>query len=289
MFAIAVKQEQYRIYILSDQTSLARLEIVPERGGIVTRWAIQGQEILYLDQERFQDPSLSVRGGIPILFPICGNLPNNQYTHNEKSYTLQQHGFAREMLWEVIDQNTDSGASLTLRLTSTSVTKKLYPFDFEVDFTYQLQGNYLSIKQRYTNLSDEKMPFSTGLHPYFWVKDKSQLSFDIPANILQDHTTLEIKPFNGTFDLSQPEIDAAFKQVNRQSASFSDRQRPLTLNLEYSDLYGTLVFWTLQNKDYICLEPWTAPRNALNTGESLIYLDPQQTIETSVTLRANFL
>ena len=289
MFAIAVKQEQYRTYILSDQTSLARLEIVPERGGIVTRWAIQGQEILYLDQERFQDPTLSVRGGIPILFPICGNLPNNQYTHNQKSYTLPQHGFAREMPWQVIDQNTDSSASLTLRLTSNSATKKVYPFDFEVDFIYQLQGDHLSITQRYTNLSSEKMPFSTGLHPYFWVKDKSQLSFDIPANILQDHKTLEIKPFNGTFDLSQPEIDAAFKQINRQSASFSDRQRNLTLNLEYSDLYGTLVFWTLQDKDYICLEPWTAPRNALNTGEGLIHLDPQQTIETVVTIRANFL
>ena len=289
MFAIAVKQEQYRTYILSDQTSLARLEIVPERGGIVTRWAIQGQEILYLDQERFQDPTLSVRGGIPILFPICGNLPNNQYTHNQKSYTLPQHGFAREMPWQVIDQNTDSGASLTLRLTSNSATKKVYPFDFEVDFIYQLQGDHLSITQRYTNLSSEKMPFSTGLHPYFWVKDKSQLSFDIPANILQDHKTLEIRPFDGTFDLSQPEIDAAFKQISRQSASFSDRQRNLTLNLEYSDLYGTLVFWTLQDKDYICLEPWTAPRNALNTGEGLIHLDPQQTIETVVTIRANFL
>jgi galactose mutarotase-like enzyme len=289
MFAIAVKQEQYRTYILSDQTSLARLEIVPERGGIVTRWAIQGQEILYLDQERFQYPTLSVRGGIPILFPICGNLPNNQYTHNQKSYTLPQHGFAREMPWQVIDQNTDSGASLTLRLTSNSATKKVYPFDFEVDFIYQLQGDHLSITQRYTNLSSEKMPFSTGLHPYFWVKDKSQLSFDIPANILQDHKTLEIKPFNGTFDLRQPEIDAAFKQISRQSASFSDRQRNLTLNLEYSDLYGTLVFWTLQDKDYICLEPWTAPRNALNTGEGLIHLAPQQIIETVVTIRANFI
>ena len=289
MFAIAVKQEQYRTYILSDQTSLARLEIVPERGGIVTRWAIQGQEILYLDQERFQDPTLSVRGGIPILFPICGNLPNNQYTHNQKSYTMPQHGFAREMPWQVIDQNTDSGASLTLRLTSNSATKKVYPFDFEVDFIYQLQGDHLSITQRYTNLSSEKMPFSTGLHPYFWVKDKSQLSFDIPANILQDHKTLDIRPFDGTFDLSQPEIDAAFKQISRQSASFSDRQRNLTLNLEYSDLYGTLVFWTLQDKDYICLEPWTAPRNALNTGEGLIHLAPQQIIETVVTIRANFL
>jgi galactose mutarotase-like enzyme len=34
------------------------------------------------------------------------------------------------------------------------------------------------------------------------------------------------------------------------------------------------VVWTVQGKDYVCLEPWTAPANALNTGESLIFLEP---------------
>jgi len=27
-----------------------------------------------MDTERFKDPTLSVQGGIPLLFPICGNL-----------------------------------------------------------------------------------------------------------------------------------------------------------------------------------------------------------------------
>ncbi|MGH2412296.1 MAG: aldose epimerase, partial [Microcystaceae cyanobacterium] len=61
MFAIALKPDQYLTYILSDQEALSRLEVVPERGGIITRWRIQGQNILYLDEERFAHPDLSVR------------------------------------------------------------------------------------------------------------------------------------------------------------------------------------------------------------------------------------
>jgi galactose mutarotase-like enzyme len=34
----------------------------------------------------------------------------------------------------------------------------------------------------------------------------------------------------------------------------------------------TLVFWTLKDQSFSCLEPWTAPGNALNTGLDLIHL-----------------
>ena len=47
-------------------TSSDRLRVVPERGGLVTEWRCNEREILYLDQERFADPSKSVRGGIPV-------------------------------------------------------------------------------------------------------------------------------------------------------------------------------------------------------------------------------
>ncbi len=68
MYEIAVKHEQYKTYILSDKTALSRLEVVPELGGIITHWQLQGQEIFYLDSERLKNSDLSVRGGIPILF-----------------------------------------------------------------------------------------------------------------------------------------------------------------------------------------------------------------------------
>lgn len=54
------------------------LRLVPERGGLLSGWRCNGRELLYLDEARFADPALSVRGGMPVLFPICGNLPADQ-------------------------------------------------------------------------------------------------------------------------------------------------------------------------------------------------------------------
>ncbi len=289
MFKIALKSAQYQTYVLSDENALSEIEIVPERGGIITRWRIQGQEILYLDEERFRDPDLSVRGGIPILFPICGNLPDNTYVYQNKTYSLKQHGFARDLPWQVADQKIDECACLSLILNSNDQTKAVYPFDFQLIFTYTLQGNRLSLQQRYINLSDEVMPFSSGLHPYFWVEnaDKPQLSFEIPSSQYQDQRTQAISPFTASFDFDASEIDVAFKPITGHTASFFDKSRKIKLNLHYSDAYSTLVFWTLKEKDYICLEPWTAGRNALNTGENLLYLDPHTHLDTLVTLLVN--
>lgn len=289
MFAIALNQQQYKTYILTDQDAQSSVEVVPERGGIITNWSLQGQDILYLDAERFSDPNLSVRGGIPILFPICGNLPNNTYTHNGETYTLKQHGFARDLPWEVTDQVTNEFVSLTLVLNSNDRTRAVYPFDFQVAFTYQLKGNTLEIQQRYKNYSTEAMPFSTGLHPYFFTSDKTQLQYEIPASEYQDQNTKEVQSFSGTFDLSRDEIDVAFRQVSDNSASVTDTGRRLKITLSYTDLYSTLVFWTVKGKDYYCLEPWSAARNALNTGEHLIQLAPGASCETSVRLTVTFL
>ena len=147
MSAIATEQRQYLTYILTDEATGAQVEIVPERGGIATSWQINGQEIFYLDKERFTDPTLTVRGGNPILFPLCGNVVDNTYTHNGKPYTIKQHGFARELPWSVVSQSTEDGASLTLGLNSNDQTRAVYPFEFELAFTYTLKGDTLTLSQ----------------------------------------------------------------------------------------------------------------------------------------------
>ncbi|MDY6780973.1 MAG: aldose epimerase [Cyanobacteriota bacterium] len=289
MFAISIKQDPYPSYILSDKENQSRLEVVPERGGIITKWRIQGQDILYLDAERFADRSLSVRGGIPILFPICGNLPDNTYTHQGKQYTLKQHGFARDLPWEVAERITEGCAGLTLVLDSTEKTRAVYPFDFQLEMTYQLKGNTLTLHQTCTNRSGSAMPFSLGLHPYFWSGDKNRLEFEIPATQLHDQLTKESRPFDGTFDFEQDEIDAALSPVTSNTTAICDRRRHLKISLHYSDLYSTLVFWTIKGKNYVCLEPWSAPRNALNTGENLTHLEPGESCEAVVEMSVSYL
>lgn len=287
-FAIAITPQPYKTYILSDQTANAHLKVVPERGGIVTSWQVQGQELLYLDGERFTNANLTVRGGIPILFPICGNLPDNTYTHNGKTLTLKQHGFARDLPWEVTEQKTEDKAAITLVLRSNEQTKAVYPFDFQLTFTYQIKGNALEIIQRYTNYSEELMPFSTGLHPYFVAPDKTKLRYQLPGLKYRDQRTQEITYFDTTFDPTLEEIDVAFDQLTGLAATVIDESRRLRLTVSYNSSYSSIVFWMLKDKDFYCLEPWTAPRNALNTGAHLIKLKPGASCETLVRMTANF-
>jgi galactose mutarotase-like enzyme len=286
-FTITQNQNQYLTYCLKDEEADAYLEVVPARGGIITRWQICGEDIFYLDRERFKDPNLSVRGGVPILFPICGNLPDNTYQYQGRNYSLKQHGFARDLPWQVSKQSSETAASLTLELNSNEATRQVYPFDFQLIFTYQLQGNSLRIHQKVINLSPEKMPFSIGFHPYFQVTDKTRLSFDIPSSQYLDQRTKTFHSYSSNFDFNLEEIDAAFPQITRHQSGFSDSYHQRQIVLSYDDLYTTIVFWTLKDKNYICLEPWSAPRNALNTGEHLTYLEPQSSREAIVEMRVN--
>lgn len=288
VFSISEEPGQFLTYVLDDRAAQARLKVVPERGGIITHWQVQGQDVLYFDAQRFADPTQSVRGGIPILFPICGNLPDNTYTLDGQTYTLKQHGFARDLPWRVIDRAITDAAALTLELTSTAETRAVYPFNFCLTFTYQVQGDRLVLRQRHQNRSDRPMPFSTGLHPYFWVQDKLQLSFSLPATQQFDHITQATSAFGGGFDVHADEVDVALRPLSATQATVHDAQRHLTLTMQWSAAYSALVFWTVKGKDYYCLEPWSAGRNAMNTGDHLLWLDPQEVLETEVVLTANF-
>lgn len=276
-----MNQQPYKTYVLSDQAAQSRLEVVPARGGIVTSWQLKGQEIFYLDQPRFSNPNLSVRGGMPILFPICGNLPDNTYTYEGQRFHLKQHGFARDLPWEVTAQTP---TTLTLVLDSSELTQTDYPYNFQLSFTYKIEGSALKIHQHYFNRSRKPMPFSVGLHPYLLTDDKDQLSFEIPASQAWDRLTQETNSFTGLFDLSRDEIDTALRPLSGQSAAITDRSRNLKIVLSYDTLYSTLVFWTLKGQNFYCLEPWSGPRNALNTGEDLVHLAPETSLEALVTL-----
>lgn len=41
------------------------------------------------------------------------------------------------------------------------------------------------------------------------------------------------------------------------------------------------MVWTEEGKDFVCVEPWMAPPNALNTGRDLQKVAPGETLETS--------
>ena len=52
----------------------------------------------------------------PNLFPIVGKLKNNTYRYGEKKYSMKQHGFARDLEFE-ISENKPNKLELVLKQT----------------------------------------------------------------------------------------------------------------------------------------------------------------------------
>jgi galactose mutarotase-like enzyme len=155
-----------------------RLRVVPERGGIVTEWLCNGREILYFDQTRYADPKQSIRGGIPVLFPICGNLPGDRLPLKSGEATLKQHGFARGLPWQL--ELLDDQSGVRLSLTETEETFADYPFRFRLEMAVRPVSGALEITTTIANANEggESMPFSFGLHPYFNVTDLSRTTLE---------------------------------------------------------------------------------------------------------------
>lgn len=270
---------------LVDASSGACVRIAPGRGGIVTHFNLDGRELLYLDEPSFLDPTRSVRGGIPVLFPICANLPGDTYTIGSTVYKLKQHGLARLLSWRVVEESTVGAAGLTLELTSGDGTLPSYPFEFTLRFNYLLEGGRLTIRQEYSNRSATPMPMYSGFHPYFVCSDKQTLRFELPASRYIDQVSKASGTFSG-FPFTAPTIDWIFTDVFAQEASVVNPTDGYRLTLRYDPVFKYLVFWTLADQPFYCLEPWMAPRNALNTGTDLQWVGPGERLRAEISLLA---
>jgi galactose mutarotase-like enzyme len=252
---------------LEDDVAGASVLVAPGRGGMVTRFRAEGSDVLFLDETTLRDPNKSVRGGIPILFPIAGKLPAGGYSALGRSFTMNQHGFARNLPWTVLDESTRDGASVTLGLEATDETRRQYPFEFALRFTYRLKGETLSVEQRFENRGKEPMPLQPGLHPYFFVPDatKNAVTLDTDATRARDNLTGHEIDVTLPLELAGREVDL-YLLDHHPRHTILHRQGLPGLRLDFGDDQALLVVWTLPGRDFVCIEPWRAKLGALADG-----------------------
>jgi galactose mutarotase-like enzyme len=258
---------------LTDAESGAIVTIEPERGGLVTRFEIGDWKVLYMDLDSLRDNTKNVRGGIPVLFPSPGKLADDRWTYAGHSGSMKQHGFARNLGWHVSRAST---SEVALTLVANDVTRALFPWDFIVEQVFTLRGTTLRLDQRVTNRAAETMPFGFGFHPYFAVRDadKRETTIETRATKAFDNVVKQNIPLAG-LDLTHKEVDL---HLLDHGSTESELVSPAgAVRLRGSPEYTHWVVWTLGGKDFVCLEPWTCPGNALNTGERLITLAPMET------------
>jgi len=256
------------------------IRIVPERGGLITEWLSEGKEILYFDLDRFLEKDKSVRGGIPILFPICGDLSEG-YLIDGKKYFLKQHGFARDLPWSIVLLKDESG--IRLKLSDTYDSRICFPFLFTLLMDVRLKEKSLQISVKIYNQGHESMPFSFGLHPYFRISSLQKIKIDgLPQKCI-DQTNMKVTNASDQIRILDKGVD--FLSYPSYSVKVLDCLSRNVIELIHQEPMDTTVIWTDPPRQMLCLEPWSSPRNSLLTGDRKLEVKPQEYIELLTTIK----
>ncbi len=214
----------------------------------------------------------------PVLFPIVGTLKDNTYTYNGTNYTLSRHGFARDNVFKVKEQQEDS---VVFSLTANDATKENYPFDFELQIKYTLSGKILHIEYSITNNGAEAMPFSIGAHPAFalsgnfedyslqFEKNEQLLSTQLQNDLLSDveiPVTLDKGKLGLNYDLFENDA-LVFKKITSQYIDITKDDNPF-LRVSFAD-FPHLGLWTKPGAPFLCIEPWQGYADSTTSNGNL--------------------
>lgn len=272
---------KFSLYEIKDLNTNSWFCISPERGGLVTNLGLNGEEVLYLDEETFYDERVNVRGGIPILFPACDRLEQEQYKIGNQLFKMGNHGFARNLPW-VIKEVDEKSYSITIELNSTEATKIQYPFDFKLTFKFQLCDGAFTIYQSYENYSNYPMPFYAGFHPYFKAQQKHG-SYGIYATKYLDVNDGQVKSFEGELDITTTEEALILLDSKDQEITFPFNSKK-KLSMQYSKEFKYVTLWSQPGKPFLCIEPWMGKPNSFNTKEDLQYVEENKALHAFLTI-----
>ncbi len=146
-------------------------------GAHVTSWIpAGGEEQLYLSPQADYRPGVSIRGGVPVVFPQFSGMG-----------PLPKHGFLRTLQWEymgVRHGETPAAASIPATATAEFViadsehTLALWPHHFRGRLAVTAGGPQLAVGLTIENTDDRPFEFTAALHTYFAVRDLAAVAVE---------------------------------------------------------------------------------------------------------------
>ncbi len=215
----------------------------------------------------------------PVLFPLVGGLRGGSYLLDGKRYPMGQHGFARDMEFQLAQQNSQE---IWFRLESCGATKEIYPYDFVLEIGYTLQGGTLSVTWKVSNPSDTGLYFSIGGHPafccplveeeqqedyYLWFDAKDKVTAGVIEGGLITTQTVDYTLDHGRLPITGHLFDKDALVIEHNQAHQVALVRPdgthyVTVSFD-APLFGV---WSVPGKKapFVCIEPWYGRCDALD-------------------------
>jgi len=225
---------------------------------------------------------------------LDGAVQQHDITEPERGGAL--HGLLQFSDYEVFARSHD-----TVTLGAFIAPQHGWPFALETSVTYTLTGDGIRVTHAATNVSGRRAPYAVGTHPFLRVGDTpvEQLTLTAPAStyfeVDEVLNPVAESPVEGTpTDLRQGAVvgslvlDTAYGSLEhahpvdgRGVSAWLDApdgaRTTLWQDLDwgYLQVFTTPIFPRPEGLGTaVAIEPMTAPPDALNSGQSLIWLEP---------------
>lgn len=244
----------------------------------------------------------------PVLFPFVGGLKEKKYRYQGVTYPMTQHGFARDMEFQLKEQSQDS---ITFVLQDNEVSREKYPFHFLLEIKYTLQDNEVEVAWRVLNTGAEVLPFSIGAHPAFNCplnegERQADYSFVLRKNgkeLTQVQNTLltpqglatreqmDVNLVNGKLPIVENLFDGdalVIEDYQADEVAILDPSGKEYVRVTFDmPLFG---LWSPPNKNapFVCIEPWCGRCDAEDFEGELIEREYSQSLESGEEFRVAY-
>ena len=276
--------------------------VITEVGGGLRSYRIGAVDVL----DGFNDTEICDGARGQTLLPWPNRVKDGRYnwdghdqqlplTEPEKRNAI--HGLTRWANWELIELTSDF-----IHLRHRLHAQTGWPFLLRCDLHYSLGQDGLTAHTTVTNLGNQPSPLAAGAHPYLSAGgaliDDCELAVPAETFLPTDERGIPTGrlPVAGTdhdFRLSRRlgsmQIDETYTDIHRDDADRAvvklARPDGTTVQLWAGEGYPHFEIFTGdtltpgRRRRGLGVEPMTAPPNALATGEDLLTLQPQQTVE----------
>jgi aldose 1-epimerase len=280
---------------------------LPDHGMLGASLRHKGVEILRRVEDLEAAAAKGSSAGIPLLHPWANRLAEPQYSFLGKEVVLDKsspllhlderglpmHGVPWPLLsWTV----TEAGQHfLAARLEwSSNDLLAVFPFRHRIELAATLRPDSLTVETTLIAGSEGPVPVSFGFHPYLGLPElsRSKWHLELPPmrKLVLDRygiPTGDDEPFDGfNAELGEISFDGGFALMKEQT-TFSVAGAKWRISVDFLENYRYAQVFAPKDKDYIALEPMTAPTNALTSGRGLHVVAPGERYRAEFRIRIN--
>jgi galactose mutarotase-like enzyme len=274
---------------------------VAEHGAELQSIQKEGKEYLWQGDAKFWGRRS------PVLFPTVGRVWNNVYRHEGTSYDMGQHGFARDMDFQLVSKEENK---IEYVLESSAETLTKYPFPFRLHIGYELVENQVIVKWRVENIGESELYFQIGAHPAFYFPDfdpatsdrcffafdqTKELKYICPVEkgcVSPEVHTLELNE-EGLMPIDIHSFDCdtyIFENKQLKKITLLDKAKAPYLSLAFDTPLVAIWSPTKEHPDcpFICIEPWFGRCDAIGYEGEFKEKDWMQTLVPGATFETAY-